>query len=78
MISLMIRTMVFGAPLPAIRWMIRILTVQLDGHGVCCVHGELLLFFQVMVRPLQHAPPGASTEEGTAGAPFSLDWLGAL
>ena len=27
MISLMIRMMVFGAPLPAIRWMIRILTV---------------------------------------------------
>ena len=27
MISLMIRTMVFGVPVPAIRWMIRILTV---------------------------------------------------
>ena len=27
MISLMIRMMVFGAPLPEIRWMIRILTV---------------------------------------------------
>ena len=27
MISLMIRTMVFGAPVPTIRWMIRILTV---------------------------------------------------
>ena len=27
MISLMIRTIVFGVPVPAIRWMIRILTV---------------------------------------------------